>query len=132
MEPDESRATPEMRRALSSFYREEFVRHLEHLQSNGLVHAGNRDVIDRAYTKLMKDLESVCCRDDFPALAESLLQGFDTLTRLSSLDRRYLDLARTFTECLVGQGREETRDLDETFDRAWKTLATANRPYRPS
>jgi hypothetical protein len=77
-----------MRRALSSFYREEFVRHLEHLQSNGLVHAGNRDVIDRAYTKLMTDLETVCCRDDFPALAESLLQGFDTLTRLSSLDRR--------------------------------------------
>jgi hypothetical protein len=88
LEPDEPRATPEMRRALSSFYREEFVRHLEHLQSNGLVHAGNRDVIDRAYTKLMKDLESVCCREDFPALAESLLQGFDTLTRLSSLDRR--------------------------------------------
>ena len=27
-------------------------------------------------------------RPDFPALAESLLQGFDTLTRLSELDRR--------------------------------------------
>jgi len=36
----------------------------------------------------MKDLERVCCCSDFPALAESLLQGFDTLTRLSELDRR--------------------------------------------
>jgi hypothetical protein len=77
-----------MRRALSSFYREEFLRHLEHLESNGLVNDANRAVIDRAYAKLMKDLEQVCCCSDFPAAAESLLQGFDTLTRLSELDRR--------------------------------------------
>lgn len=88
MEPDKLRASPEMRRALTSFYREEFLRHLEHLQKGGLVHDGNRAVIDRAYAKLMKDLDRVCCRDDFPALAESLLQSFDTLTRLSELDRR--------------------------------------------
>lgn len=88
MEPDKPDANAEMRRALSSFYREEFLRHLEHLASNGLVHDGNRAVIDRAYGKLMKDLDRVCCCSDFPALAESLLQGFDTLTRLSALDRR--------------------------------------------
>ena len=76
-----------MRRALTAFYREEFLRHLEHLESNGLVNDANRAVIDRAYTKL-KDLERVCCCSDFPALAESLLQGFDTLTRLSEQDRR--------------------------------------------
>jgi hypothetical protein len=54
-----------MRRALSSFYREEFLRHLEHLASNGLVNDGNRAVIDRAYGKLMKDLERVCCCSAF-------------------------------------------------------------------
>lgn len=77
-----------MRRALSSFYREEFLRHLEHLESNGLVNDGNRAVIDRAYGKLMTDLERVCCCSDFAAQAESLLQGFDMLTRLSERDRR--------------------------------------------
>jgi hypothetical protein len=77
-----------MRRALTAFYREEFLRHLEHLQCSGLVNDGNRAVIDRAYAKLMKDLERVCCCSDFPALAESLLQGFDALTRLSELDQR--------------------------------------------
>jgi hypothetical protein len=77
-----------MRRALTAFYREEFLRHLEHLQCSGLVNDGNRAVIDRAYAKLMKDLERVCCCSDFQAQAESLLQGFDTLTRLSEQDRR--------------------------------------------
>lgn len=77
-----------MLRALSDFYREEFLRHLEHLESHGFVNDHNRAVIDRAYAKLMKDLERVCCCSDFPALAESLLQGFDTLTHLSELDRR--------------------------------------------
>lgn len=77
-----------MRRALTAFYREEFLRHLEHLQCSGLVNDGNRAVIDRAYAKLMKDLERVCCCSDFQAMAESLLQGFDTLTRLSEQDRR--------------------------------------------
>ncbi len=88
MEPDKRSASPEMRRALTAFYREEFLRHLEHLQCSGLVNDGNRAVIDRAYAKLMKDLERVCCCSDFQAMAESLLQGFDTLTRLSEQDRR--------------------------------------------
>ena len=89
LEPDEPRATPEMRRALSSFYREEFLRHLEHLQSNGLVNAGNRDVIDRAYTQAHEGpgAASAAAPTSRP-LAETLLQNFDTLTRLSSLDRR--------------------------------------------
>jgi hypothetical protein len=36
----------------------------------------------------MADLEGVCWRSDFPAVAESLLQSFETLTRLSELDPR--------------------------------------------
>ena len=33
-----------MRRALSDFYREEFLRHLEHLEANGIVNDDNREV----------------------------------------------------------------------------------------
>ena len=79
---------PERVRALSAFYREEFLRHLEHLELNGVVHDKNREVVDRAYRKLMGNLERVCWRDDFPAVAETLLQSFDALTRLSELDPR--------------------------------------------
>jgi len=75
---------PEVRRALSDFYREEFLRHLEHLQLTGM----KEDVMRRACTKVMSDLDSVCWRPDFPAVAETLLQNFDALTRLSELDRR--------------------------------------------
>ena len=84
----EGHVDPDMVRVLSDFYREEFLRHLEHLELNGLVHDRNRAIIDRAYRKLMTSLELVCWREDFPAVAETLLQSFDTLTRLSELDPR--------------------------------------------
>ncbi len=79
---------PERRRALCEFYREEFIRHIEHLASSGVVPSANRDALDNAYRKFLDDLEEVCWRDDFPAVAEALLQHFDTLTRLSELDSR--------------------------------------------
>jgi hypothetical protein len=79
---------PEKRRALSNFYREEFLRHLEHLESNGIVNDGTRQAVDRAYRKFMSDLDKICWHADFPALAETLLQNFDALTRLSELDPR--------------------------------------------
>lgn len=76
------------RRALTDFYREEFLRHLQHLESHGYVHEGNRAVVDRACAKLLTDLESVCGRAEFPAVAETLLQSFEALTRLSELAPR--------------------------------------------
>ena len=79
---------PAVRQALSDFYREEFLRHLERFEMNGLVHEGNRAVMKRACTKLMAELDQVCCREDFPAVAETLLQNFELLTRLSELDPR--------------------------------------------
>lgn len=88
MESNDNVVDPEIRRALSDFYREEFLRHLEHLQSTGLFHEGNRELLHRACTKLMTDLEQVCWRADFPAAAETLLQSFDALTRLSQLEPR--------------------------------------------
>ena len=75
----------EKRRALSEFYREEFLRHLPHLEADGL---GSTGPLDRACRKLISDLDRVCCRSDFPAVAETLLQNFDALTRLSQIAPR--------------------------------------------
>ena len=72
---------PEKRRALSDFYREEFKRHLAHLQLSGIVS-------DTKCRWLAEDLDRICWRSDFPALAESLLKSFEALTRLSDLDPR--------------------------------------------
>jgi hypothetical protein len=81
---------PEKRRALSNFYREEFLSHLVVLESSGVFDEGGRQVVDRTYQRVLTDLDAVCCRSDFPALAETLLQSFETLTRLSALQRRPL------------------------------------------
>jgi hypothetical protein len=79
---------PDKRRALSDFYREEFMRHFAHLESSGILHDGNREAMDRACRRLMTDLDHVCARDDFSAVAATLLQNFDALTQLSTLDPR--------------------------------------------
>jgi hypothetical protein len=75
------------RRALSDFYREEFLRHLAHLQMSGIIDQDN-ETMRRVCRKLMSDLDLLCGRDEFPAVAETLLQNFETLTRLSELDPR--------------------------------------------
>lgn len=77
---------PEKVRALSNFYREEFQRHLDHLQACGLV--DRQAAMERVCRRLLADLDDVCWRSDFPTVAETLLQSFDTLTRLSELDPR--------------------------------------------
>jgi hypothetical protein len=81
---------PERRRALSDFYREEFLRHLVVLESSGLFETGGREIVDRAYRRLVTDLDRICWRSEFPALAEMLLQNFEALTRLSAVARRPL------------------------------------------
>ncbi len=82
MEPDDKR------RALSDFYREEFLRYIEYFRANGILSDDNQDVMQQTCSKLMADLDRVCWRADFPAVAETLLQKFDVLTRLSELDPR--------------------------------------------
>ena len=79
---------PEKRQAISKFYRDEFLRHIEYLERSGILDAQNREVADRAYHLLTTQLDHVCGRACFPALAETLLQNFDTLSRLSELDPR--------------------------------------------
>jgi hypothetical protein len=75
-------------RALSEFYREEFVRYLDYLNASDILNDDGRDAMRRTCRKLMTDLDRICSRSDFPAVAETLLQNFDTLTRLSTLETR--------------------------------------------
>jgi hypothetical protein len=79
---------PEKRRALSDFYREEFLRYLDHFEAVGIVDESGRAVIARARRTVLSDLDRVCWREHFPALAEKLLQNFETLARLSRVDPR--------------------------------------------
>ena len=76
---------PERVRALSNFYREEFQRHIQHLEANGI--ATNRVTAARV-SGFMRDLDHVCCQEDFQAVAETLLESFEVLTRLSQVDPR--------------------------------------------
>ncbi len=85
MDPDKRRT-----QALTEFYREEFERYLEGLRAAGILHDRNRQVMDLTCRRLMSDLDRVCTRADFGAIAETLLQNFDTLTRLSEQDTRRL------------------------------------------
>ena len=79
---------PERRQALSDFFREEFLRHLEYLQASGVLDDRNRAAVDRACQLVLTRLDHVCDCSRFPAVAESILQGFETLTRLSTVDLR--------------------------------------------
>jgi hypothetical protein len=72
--------------ALSNFYREEFLRHIECLQASGILDDDEGAAVSRARRAVMTRLDDVCSQASFPALAETLLQSFDTLSRLSRLD----------------------------------------------
>lgn len=41
---------------------------------------------------------------------------------LNATDQRYLTLGTEFEERLVGQGRAERRELDDTLDRCWDVV----------
>jgi hypothetical protein len=72
--------------ALSNFYREEFLRHIEYLQASGILDDADSEAVSRARRALMTRLDEACSQARFQALAESLLQGFDTLSGLSRLE----------------------------------------------
>jgi hypothetical protein len=75
------------RAALSTFYREEFLRHIEHLQAAGILDESNREVVERAQRALLC-LDRLCDHRHFHVVAETLLQGFDALSGLSTSDPR--------------------------------------------
>jgi hypothetical protein len=73
---------------LSDFYREEFLRYLDHFEAVGIVDESGRAVIARARKTVLSDLDRVCWREQFPAVAEQLLQNFAALTRITHTDPR--------------------------------------------
>jgi hypothetical protein len=75
------------RAALSTFYREEFLRHIEHLQATGILDESNLEVVERAQRALLC-LDRLCGHSHFHQVAESLLQSFDALSGLSTADPR--------------------------------------------
>jgi hypothetical protein len=74
--------------ALSDFYRQEFLRHIQYLQASGILDESNREVADRACRAFCGRLDELCALEHFPELAETVLQSFDALSRLSDLDPR--------------------------------------------
>ena len=79
---------PEKQRALCDFYREEFVRHIDHLSAAGMIDDRRRQEFDTSYQRFLKNLERVCDHSNFSTVAEVLLQQFETLTRLSEIEPR--------------------------------------------
>jgi hypothetical protein len=77
---------PEKVRALSDFYREEFQRQLDQLHASGAV--DETAAMEKMCRRFLADLDDLCWRADFKAVAETLLKSFDTLTGLSRLDPR--------------------------------------------
>jgi len=55
---------------------------------SGILNDTNRAAVDRACHLVMTRLDHVCDCSRFPAVAERVLQSFDTLTRLSAVDPR--------------------------------------------
>ncbi len=78
---------PDELQALSRFYREEIERHLDYLQETGFLGERYEEAIQPACERFLSQLDRVCWRADFPLVAETLLRSFDSLTRLSELER---------------------------------------------
>jgi len=76
------------RLALSRFYREEFLRHIEHLQAAGILDESHREMVEKARRTFTTRLDELCALQSFPAVAERMLRRFDTLSGLSALDPR--------------------------------------------
>lgn len=79
---------PERRRVVIEFYREELMRHLHHLEGIGIVNDSNRARVEGACDRFLRDLDRIGWRSDLTAMAETLLQRFNTLSRLSEIEPR--------------------------------------------
>jgi V/A-type H+-transporting ATPase subunit B len=78
-------------------------------------------------------------RDDHPAVAGQLLAALDQARQvraladllgreaLSETDQLYLRFADAFETGFLDQGRDESRSLDETIERAWRVLGVLPR-----
>jgi hypothetical protein len=78
----------EKQRAITTFYRDEFARQIEYLQASGLIEAGGEGCVGVACRRLLDGLDDMSSRSQFPAIAETILARFETLTQLSRLEKR--------------------------------------------
>jgi hypothetical protein len=76
----------QIHRALCSFYREEFERHIEHLLTSGALGDEARATVDPVCRRFLDRLDRVCWRADFPLVAEAILRNFNVLTQLGPTD----------------------------------------------
>jgi hypothetical protein len=78
----------EKQRAITTFYRDEFARQIEYLQASGLIETGGESRVGVACRRLLDGLDDMSSRSQFPAIAETILARFETLTQLSRLETR--------------------------------------------
>jgi hypothetical protein len=76
------------RLALSRFYREEFLRHIEHLQAAGILDESDEEMVEKTRLAVTSRLDQLCALRSFPAVAERMLRSFETLSGLSAIDPR--------------------------------------------
>jgi hypothetical protein len=74
---------------VTEFYRQEFARHHRCLQrQRPYFSEGAITDVEAALTRIMRDLEQLCERDNAPEVVSSLLKQIDVVTGLSSSDPR--------------------------------------------
>jgi hypothetical protein len=76
-------------RLLSDFYREEFLKHRECLARQREYYS-ERAITDAdgAIALVLRQIESICAKDDAQQVMSRLLRSFDIVTGLSALDPR--------------------------------------------
>ena len=76
---------------LSDFYRQEFLRHRECLARQREYYS-ERAITDAdgAITLVLKQLDTICAKDDAQQVMSRLLRSFDIVTGLSALEPRQL------------------------------------------
>jgi hypothetical protein len=74
---------------LSDFYREEFLKHRECLARQREYYS-ERAITDAdgAIALVLRQIESICAKDDAQQVMSRLLRSFDIVTGLSALDPR--------------------------------------------
>jgi hypothetical protein len=84
-----ARAFPPQQPALSSFYREEFLKHLELLRlQHGCFSEGALASAEQALDRILAQIDALCARQNATEVCGRLLASFDCVTGASWLNDR--------------------------------------------
>ena len=73
-----------MRKQISDFYRDEFIRHKIRLEHQRPFVADSKfEEIETALDRIITEIDRICESENFEALASHLLHRFDVVTNLS-------------------------------------------------